>query len=184
MDFIRDRRDEGLEEGGCRMDVGVLFEPGEGELRSPVDGDEEPQFSLRRLHFGNVDVEEADRVGLELLLCGLVAFGLRQPADPMPLQATMQRRTRQVRDGRPQRIETIVERQQRMPAEGDYDRLFLDRQNCGPRLFRAGREISDRRAAAPLANGLQVDPVTPGQRPQALLMVWTASPRRHQSAKR
>ena len=31
-----------------------------------------------------------------------------------------------MRDGRLQRIEAIVERQQRMPPEGDDDRLLID----------------------------------------------------------
>ena len=44
----------------------------------------------------------------------------------MALQAAMQRRARQMRDRRLQRIEAVVERQQGMPAEGDDDRLFLE----------------------------------------------------------
>jgi len=35
----------------------------------------------------------------------------------MPLQAPVQRRSRQMRDGRLQGIETIVQRQEREPAE-------------------------------------------------------------------
>ena len=59
-------------------------------------------------HFGDIDVEEANRIGLELLPSGLFTFGFRQSADAMPLQATVQRRARQVRDGRLKRIETII----------------------------------------------------------------------------
>ena len=34
-----------------------------------------------------------------------------------------------MRDGRLQCVQAIIERQKRMPAEGDDDRLFLDRQH-------------------------------------------------------
>jgi hypothetical protein len=54
-------------------------------------GDEKIELSLRRLYFGDVDVKEANRIGFKLLLRGLVAFNVRQPADPVPLQAAVQR---------------------------------------------------------------------------------------------
>jgi hypothetical protein len=41
-------------------------------------------------HLCDDDVEEADRVVLELLLCRLDTFDIRQAADPMALQAAMQ----------------------------------------------------------------------------------------------
>jgi hypothetical protein len=47
----------------------------------------------------------------------------------MALEATMQRRARQMRDGRLQGVKAIVERQQRMPAEGDDHGLLLDGQD-------------------------------------------------------
>ena len=62
----------------------------------------------------------------ELALGRGFAFDLRQPGDPMALQTAMQRRARQVRNGRLQSVEAVVERQQGMPSEGDDDRLFLD----------------------------------------------------------
>ena len=37
-----------------------------GELRRTVDGDEEVELTLFCPDFGDVDMEEADRVGLEL----------------------------------------------------------------------------------------------------------------------
>ncbi len=48
------------------------------------------QLALGGLHFGDIDVEVADRIGLELLLGGLVAFDLRQPRYAVPGQAAMQ----------------------------------------------------------------------------------------------
>ena len=47
----------------------------------------------------------------------------------MTLQAAMQRRARQVRDRRLERVEAIVERQQGMPSEGDHHGLFLPGQD-------------------------------------------------------
>jgi len=64
-------------------------------------------------------VEEADRIGLEGPLGGLVALDLRQPRDAVALEAAMEGRPRQVRDGRLQGIETIVQRQKGMAPEGD-----------------------------------------------------------------
>ena len=123
------------------------------------------------LDLGNVDVEVADRIALELLLSGLVAFDLGQAGDPVALQATMQRRSRQPRDCHLQRVEAVVERQQRVSAEGDNDRLLLDRQHRRFRILRTGWPIGNRGALLPLGDGLRVDPVAPGQRPQALLTV-------------
>ena len=48
------------------------------------------QLSFRRSHLGDVDVEEADRVALELPLRRLVAVHVRQPADAMALETAMQ----------------------------------------------------------------------------------------------
>jgi hypothetical protein len=70
-------------------------------------------------------VEVADWVGLEALAGGLVAVGFGQARDAVALEAAMQRRARQVRDGGLQGAEAIVERQQGVTAEGDDDRLIL-----------------------------------------------------------
>ncbi|MDR6147788.1 hypothetical protein QE363_003581 [Sphingomonas sp. SORGH_AS870] len=43
------------------------------------------------LHFGNIDVEEADRVAFEALPLRFVAFDVRQAGDPVPLEASVQR---------------------------------------------------------------------------------------------
>src|ERR1700692_2251189 len=84
-----------------------------------------------------------------------------------------------MRDRRLQGIETIIERQQRMAAEGDDDTLLPDRQHRGLRLARAGWQIGDRTALLPLGDGLRVDPVAPGQSPQArLTMLYRSTDRR------
>jgi len=52
---------------------GFLLHRDEGELRASVDGDEEVQLALPGANLGDIDVEVADRVGLELLAAGPVA---------------------------------------------------------------------------------------------------------------
>src|SRR6516165_3204193 len=69
------------------------------------------------------------------------------------------------------RVEAVVERQKRMPAEGDDHRLFLDSQNRRSGALRARRKIGDGRPLLPLGDRLGVDPVPLGKRPQAVLCV-------------
>jgi hypothetical protein len=57
---------------GCR--IGFFEESGKGKLRSAIDGDEEIEFAFFCPDLGDVDVEEADRVGLEFLLGCFFAF--------------------------------------------------------------------------------------------------------------
>jgi hypothetical protein len=123
---------------------GLLMQLDEGELRGAVDGDEHVQLALFSPHLGDIDVEVADRVALERLLRGPVAFNIGQPADAMALQAAVQRRPRQVRDRRLQGIEAVIERQQRIAPESDDDRLLLYGKNRRPRLFWPRRQIGYR----------------------------------------
>jgi hypothetical protein len=73
-----------------------------------------------------------------------------------------------MRDCRLQGIKTIIERQERVPAEGDDDGLLFDRQYGGLRVLGTGRQINNRAALLPLCNGLWIDPVASSQGPQAL----------------
>ena len=61
-----------------------------GELAGAIDGDEEIELAFGGLHLGDVDMEVADRVALELLLGRLVALDLGQAADAVALQTAMQ----------------------------------------------------------------------------------------------
>jgi hypothetical protein len=63
----------------------------EGELRGPIDRDDEMEPALRGSDLGDVDMEIADRIDLELALGRGFAFDLGQPRDPMAPQAAMQR---------------------------------------------------------------------------------------------
>ena len=98
-------------------------------MEGAIDCDEEIELALCGPHFGDVDMEEADWIGLELAFGRGFAFDLRQAGDSMALEATMQRRAGQMRDGRLQRVEAIVERQKSMPPEGDHDRLLFNGQD-------------------------------------------------------
>jgi putative transposase len=130
-DAIEERHsgDKGLQEGARGLGIGLVDQPSDREFRGAIDRDEEIELALGGLHFGDVDVEIANRIGLKLALGRSFAFDLRQARDPMALEAAMQRRARQVRDGRLQSIETVVERQQGVPSEGDHDRLLLNGQD-------------------------------------------------------
>jgi hypothetical protein len=48
------------------------------------------ELALFGAHLSDIDVEEADRIGLELLLRRPVAFDIRQAADAVALQAAVQ----------------------------------------------------------------------------------------------
>ena len=79
------------EEGSGGRAICSLNQPHEREFASAIDGDEQVEFAFRRPHFGYVDVKEAYRIGLELLLRRFVACNVGQTADPVALQATVQR---------------------------------------------------------------------------------------------
>ncbi len=79
-----------------------------GELGCPVDCHEEVELAFGRLDLGDIDMEVADRVALELPLRGLVTFDIWQAADAVALQAAVQGRARQVRDRRLKRVEADV----------------------------------------------------------------------------
>ena len=160
---------QGDEEGRGRRPAGLRDKLDEGELAGPVDRDIEIELAFGGADLGDVDVEVADRVGLELALRLLVACHLGQPADPVSLEAAMQRRAGQMRDRRLQGVKAVVERQQGMFAERDDDRLFFDRQHRRMRVPRTRWQVPGLRAPLPLGDGLLVDAVALRQNPQALL---------------
>ena len=61
-----------------------------GKLAGSVDGNKEMKLAFCRSDLGNVDMEVANRIGLELLLWSLVAFNIWQPFNTMALKAAMQ----------------------------------------------------------------------------------------------
>ena len=77
VDLVRHRFDQGLQEPGGGPDVGRLVQLGKSELRGAVHCDEQVELAFLGSHFGNIEVEEADRIALEGLRSGLVALDLR-----------------------------------------------------------------------------------------------------------
>ena len=109
----------------------------EGELRGPVDGNEEVEPAFLRPDLGNVrrtpwldvDLEVADRVALELGALGLVTLSFGKAADAMTLEAAVKARAGQVRKRGLESVEAVVQRQQRVAAEGNDHGLVLGRQD-------------------------------------------------------
>lgn len=89
----------------------------------------------------------------------------------MTLQATVQRRTRELRQGRLEGLEAVVERQQGMPPECDNDGILLGREGGGVWLTRAGWQVGHRSPLAPFGVRLGVHPPRVAARlfPQARL---------------
>ena len=167
MDFVGDGFDQGFEEVRGYPTISLFVQLGVGELRCAIDRHEQVELALLGSHLGNVDVKVADGIGLELLLGGLVALRLRQTADPMQLEATMQGGSCQVWNGGLQGIKAIVEWQQCVFTEGDDQRFFLLAKNRRARLPRPHVGIADRTASAPFGHGLWIDAVAGGELPQA-----------------
>src|SRR6516225_10664856 len=71
------------------------------------------------------ELDDVDRVPLDRLLASCLAFDGRKPADLVALEQSMQRRSREMRDGRLEGIKAIVERQQRMLAERNSESFLL-----------------------------------------------------------
>ncbi len=167
MDAVRHRFDEVAEELSGFHLAGALDQPHEDEFAGSVDGHEQPELALSGADLGDVDVDVADGVTRKALLLGLVAVDLGQSADAVTFQTAMQRGPGQVRDRRLQTIEAVVEREQRVPSESDDDRLLLEREHGGARLFGSHPGIRRRRPFAPLLHRRRTDAVAPGQRPYA-----------------
>ena len=90
MDFVGHGGDQRRRKSPRRA-RGLLMQLDEGELRSPVDGDEQIELTLCGPDLGDVDVEVADRIDLELALVGSLPFHLGSLRDAVTLQAAMQR---------------------------------------------------------------------------------------------
>lgn len=88
MDPVGHGLDQHLEEGGSSQLGYPAVDAGKDELRGAIHCNEQEAFPAFVAQFGNVDVEIADLVILELLRLLPVGFG--QAADPVALQAAVQ----------------------------------------------------------------------------------------------
>jgi hypothetical protein len=91
VDSVRNGINQVTEEVGCNSTRRLPVQLDESELRGPVNGDQKIELALSGLHLGDVDMEEADRIRLELLLRDFLASDVRQASDAMALEAAMQR---------------------------------------------------------------------------------------------
>jgi hypothetical protein len=66
LDLIRDGGDQPAQEVPGRAARHLLMQLEESELRGSIDGDEEIELALGCSNLGEVDMEIADRIGLEL----------------------------------------------------------------------------------------------------------------------
>lgn len=153
----------------CLHLAGTFDQTDEGELAGAIDRHEEVQLTLLGADLCNIDVEVADRIWLEALLLGLVAFDLRQAADAMSLQAPVQAGAGQMRDRGLQPVEAIIQRQQGMPPKSDDDRLFPRRQRGRARLLRSHGGVGRRLPITPLLDRRRTDAVALGRRSHAFL---------------
>jgi hypothetical protein len=63
-----------------------------------MDRNKQVELAFLGPHFGNIKMEVADRIRLELPFGWFVALRVPQTSDAMPLQAAMQRRSREMWD--------------------------------------------------------------------------------------
>lgn len=97
------------------------------KLAGSIDGEEKMQLAFGYSHFCNVDVEVADGIGLDLLLWALVAIDVWQSFNAISLKTAMQREAAQLRNGRLQSIEAIIQRRQGVTES--HDDCFFWRQD-------------------------------------------------------
>jgi hypothetical protein len=91
------------------------------------------------------------------------AAHLWEPADPVALQAAVQRGSGQVRDRGLQGVEAVVQRLQGVSAKGDDHRLLLGREHRRVRRLRPLSCIMHEGALAPLRHHLGVQSVLGGE---------------------
>ena len=107
---LPDRLDQRFEESCQAVSRLASCSASTCDLRRAINSDKKIEFALFAvLTFGESIVNQKP-IGyvLNFFLFALVAFDVRQPADPMPLQTAMQRRARQMRDRRLQGVEANV----------------------------------------------------------------------------
>ena len=90
VDLVGNRRDQSVEEDRGEDPSCLLDQSHEGELAGTINGYIEVELAFSGLDLGDVDVEIADRVSLELFLRRFATFDLRQSADTVTLKAAMQ----------------------------------------------------------------------------------------------
>jgi hypothetical protein len=89
VDAIRNCFDERFEEHRGVPRICFFDEFDHSEPRRSIDGHKQAEFTFGGSHLSQVDVEEADRIGVELLPSRRVVLDFGQAADAVTLQTTM-----------------------------------------------------------------------------------------------
>lgn len=90
VDFPAHSSDQGPGKGRAVLRFALSTSCGEGEPAGAVKGDMQMQLALCAVKFGQIKVEKAYWIGLELLSGGVIAFDIRLSTDAVSLQAPMQ----------------------------------------------------------------------------------------------
>jgi hypothetical protein len=169
VDAVGEGLDHLAQEGGA-VPLGVGVEEGDvGELRAPVDGEEQEELALGQAQLADVDVDVADRgLGEASAFRGLL-FAPGQARDAAADQATVQGAAGELGDALAQAAEHVIERQQGAAPELDHDGLLDLAQHGAARPGWPHRGVGDGRPPAPLGDGLGVQPVAGGQAAGRLL---------------
>ena len=89
---VGNRGDQGSEEVASDAPGSALMQLGIRKLAGSINGYKEIEFALLGPDLGDIDMEVADGILLELLLCRLAALDLGQAADAMTLKTAVQGR--------------------------------------------------------------------------------------------
>lgn len=89
VELVGHRSNQGAEKGCCCHFPGLLCRS--TKAGGTVDGPEAIQLPLSRLNFSDINVNVADRAGLEPLPGRLFAFDVGQAAGIVPLQTAVRR---------------------------------------------------------------------------------------------
>lgn len=169
VDAVRKGSDQLFEELRRRAAVGLGDESCKGEFGSAVDGDEKEELAFCGANFGEIDMEIADGVGLELLAGWAGGVEVWQTANAVTLKATVQSGAGEVRNGGLESVKAIVEREQGVFAEGHGDGFLFAGERRGTRLLRPHGSVINKGAPLPLLDRFGVDPVTLRELQEALL---------------
>ena len=102
---------------------GVKFR--KDELAGAINTHKKVNLPLLGADLGDVDMKEANGVGLEGFARRLVAFDGSKARDAMALETAMEGGARQARNAGFGGVEAVVEGEQREPAEGHGGSFFL-----------------------------------------------------------
>lgn len=166
--------DEPLQESNGNGTSGALMQFSEDELGCAINGNEEVKFPFVCSDFSNIDMKVANGIGLETFLDWLFAC-FRQTTDAVPLKTAMQGRAREVGYGVLQRVQTVIQRQQRMFAKGHNKRFFFSAQHGRLALSWSHLGVGGGCPSLPFCDCFRVEPVSTSQCSYALLTILDCS---------